>query len=110
MKPLVLIILVFLLAAEACQKKSVPVIAERKTRPYRKVFSTYSPPGSVAADTVAGKMIFMARCNRCHAIPEPQQYTSSRWEVILEGMLPKAGIEKENRVHVRAYLLANAKK
>ena len=54
----------------ACNKKTVPVITERKYEPKGRV-KTFPPPVIISPDTVAGKSIFMARCSRCHGLPEP---------------------------------------
>ena len=94
----------------ACNKKAVPVITERKNEPPKKAVTVYPPPGTIAPDTVEGKVIFMARCGRCHGLPEPNLYTSKRWDGILASMLPKARINGEPAVHVTAYLKANAQK
>ncbi len=93
----------------SCQKKSLPVISERKTEP-PKILSVYPPPGTVVPDTLQGKQVFINRCNYCHGLPEPMQFSIAKWEGILELMIPRAGIRQENAVHVRAYVLANAAK
>lgn len=110
MKPLATICLFISLLVVACQKKSVPVITERKTGPPTKISSPYPPAGTIVPDTVEGKTVFMARCSRCHGLPDPAQFNAVRWESILELMIPRARIDKENAVHVRAYVLANAAK
>jgi len=94
----------------ACQQKSVPVITARKTAPPSTTISIYAPPGTVQPDTSAGKIFFMNRCSRCHGLPEPTQFTASRWEGILESMIPRTGLDKESAVHVRAYIMTGAVK
>jgi hypothetical protein len=89
-----------------CQKKSVPVITERKSEP-PKIARLYPPEGSVLPDTLMGKTVFINRCSRCHGLPDLQKYTRERWEDILESMIPGAGINQENAVHIRAYVLAS---
>jgi cytochrome c5 len=110
MKLLVPGCLFLLVASLACQKKSVPEITGRKTTPPVSVAAQYPPAATVAPDTIQGKAVFMARCNRCHGIPDPHQYTSARWELILASMLPRTRISNDNAVHVRAWVLANATK
>ena len=110
MRSLVIICLFLILTFIACQKKTVPVITERKTDPPEKIGTIYPPAGTVTPDTVEGKTVFITRCGRCHGLPDPVQFNSVRWESILELMIPRARIDKENAVHIRAYVLANAAK
>lgn len=107
MKPLVCYWLTAIVFIAACQKKSVPVISARKSPPPKIQGSVYAPAGTVQPDTVQGKTVFMARCNRCHGLPSPETYSAKQWENILLLMIPRAGIGNENAVHVKAYVLAN---
>jgi hypothetical protein len=108
MKHLVFVFLIFFLSA--CQKKAMPVITERKTSPPPKVAAIYPPAGTVVPDTLTGKSVFINRCGRCHGLPDLASYTTKIWEGILESMIPRARIEQQNAVHVRAYVMANAAK
>lgn len=110
MRSVVIICLILILTFIACQKKTVPVITERKTDPPAKIGSIYPPAGTVAPDTAEGRAVFIERCGRCHGLPDPVQFNAVRWESILELMIPRARIDKEIAVHVRAYVLANAAK
>ncbi len=110
MKLLAFVSVIFLITSVSCQKKSLPAITGREAgSPIRTVFS-YPPASTAAPDTIQGKAIFMARCSRCHGLPDPHQYTEGRWDVILESMLPRTRMSNANAVHVRAYVLANAVK
>ena len=91
-----------LLVCVSCQKKNLPVITDRVISPERVT--------TVAPDTMAGKSIFMARCSRCHGLPVPAQYTKTRWEVILSYMMPRARLTSVQKVHITAWLQANAAK
>ena len=95
------------LVVAACQKKSVPVITERKAAPIE-LPALYPPNGTVAPDTIIGKTVFTGRCSRCHGLPDLSLYTEEKWENILASMIPRSGIPMDNRVHLRAYVLANA--
>lgn len=94
----------------ACQHQSIPVITDRKAEKPKRIVSVYAPPGTVTADTSAGKTLFMASCSRCHGLPEIRLYREPRWEGILLTMIPKTRLNEEQAVHVRAYVLANAVK
>lgn len=103
--------LIFLiLLAAACHKKAVPVITERKTELPKKFESIYPPEQTVSPDTIAGKRIFMARCDRCHGLPGTKQFSVEKWDDILPTMFPRAGLNNEEALHVRAYILANTTK
>lgn len=97
-----------LLLVVACHKKALPVIAERKAELPKKVESIYPPRPTVAPDSVAGKQIFMARCVRCHGLPDAKQFTKEKWDDILPLMFPRSGLSNEEALHVRTWLLANA--
>lgn len=64
--------------AVACNKKTVPVITERKNEPPKGIVTTFTSTGIISPDTVAGKNLFMARCSRCHGLPEPTLYSEKR--------------------------------
>lgn len=98
---------IMLLIVAACQKKAVPVITERKAAPIE-LPALYPPNGTVAPDTIIGKTVFTGRCSRCHGLPDLLLYNEEKWENILASMIPRAGIPMDNRVHLRAYVLANA--
>lgn len=100
----------FLLILVSCQKKTVPLITERKSEPPRKLSSIYPPQATVAADTLAGKRLFAGRCGRCHGLPDTHQFNAERWDDILPLMFPRSGFNNEEALHVRAWVLANAKR
>lgn len=110
MKKTIAIITALFLVLAACQKKAVPVITERKADPPKKIDSQYPPKETVAPDTLAGKTLFTSRCDRCHALPEIKQFNIDRWDDILAVMFPRARLNNEEALHVRAYLLLNAAK
>jgi cytochrome c5 len=93
--------------AVACTKKSLPTITARTSEPSRPVTASTA---DIIPDLETGKTIFTNRCGRCHGLPEPAKYTSQRWETILATMIPRARLDKEQEVHITAYLKANAAK
>jgi len=100
-------LLLCLVIAEACSKKSVPVITARTSEPAKPVTATAT---DIIPDLETGKMIFTNRCGRCHGLPEPAQFSIQRWETILAIMIPRARLNKEQETHITAWLKANAKK
>ena len=99
-------LLLFLLVS--CQKKAVPVISDRKARVPQKIESIYPPKATITPDTLAGRRIFVNRCDRCHGLPLTAQFSIRQWDAILPTMFPRAGLSNEEALHVRAYLLATA--
>jgi cytochrome c5 len=90
----------------SCQKKTVPVISERKKQPAGPEIA--APSATIIPDTSTGKIVFINRCGKCHGLPEPDQFTAKRWDGILSYMIPRAKLNNEQGVHVTAYLKANA--
>jgi cytochrome c5 len=87
---------------QACQKKTLPTITSRTTEPSKPVTVV-----NVKPDIAIGKTIFTNRCGRCHALPEPLQFTAQRWDGILARMMPRARLDKEQEVHVTAFIKEN---
>lgn len=56
-----------------------------------------------------GKTIFLANCDKCHALKEPETITVTKWERVLPRMSKKANLSDEHAGKVRAYVLAHAK-
>jgi len=107
MKKSILFFIVSAILIIACNKKSVPVITERKTDSSQPVTVN---PSTVIPDTLIGKIVFTNQCGKCHGLPDPIQFSSKRWDEILFYMIPKARLNDEQAVHVTAYVHANALK
>jgi hypothetical protein len=103
-----LVVSILLLIVYGCRQGSVPVITGRNTVRPAISLSVYAGKGTVQEDTVAGRMVFMARCNRCHGLPRPEAYNTVMWEAVLLRMIPRSRIDTVNAVHLKAYVLANA--
>lgn len=103
-----IIIIIFLLIVSACQKKSVPTITGRTSKPNKEKSTPL--PGTIAPDTAIGKIIFVNRCGKCHGLPLPSQFNEKMWGEILISMMPKARLKNEQKIHLTAYVMDNAKK
>ena len=101
-----LAILTLILFVIACNKKALPVITARIPEPPAPAKTIID----VKPDMEIGKRVFTNRCGGCHDLPRPAQYTAQRWDGILSSMIPKAGLNGEQGIHVTAYLKANAAK
>jgi hypothetical protein len=63
-------------------------------------------PGDWSA---SGKMIFEAKCGRCHDLPKPVSYSYHRWSSIMDDMAPKAKLNDSEKTMVLTYVQDNAK-
>lgn len=52
---------------------------------------------------------YKARCSVCHPMHEPHEHTVNQWPGIIKMMAPRAGLNKEERAIITAYLQSNAK-
>ena len=102
MKTIILMLAFFTGIIQACQKKTLPTITTRTTEPAKPVTIV-----DVKPDMAIGKIIFTNRCSRCHALPEPVQFTAARWDGILSIMIPRARLDKEQEIHVTAFVKEN---
>ena len=88
----------------ACQKKSLPVITERT--------ATISIPkldtANLVPDPESGRMLFANRCDKCHGLPTPVQFTEKKWETIIALMAPRARLNNQEIVDVLAFVKAHA--
>ena len=103
MKTIIFILAIFTGIIQACQKKTLPTITTRTTEPSKPVTVAVD----VKPDAAIGKIIFSNRCSRCHALPEPVQFTAQRWDGILARMIPRARLDKEMEIQVTAFIKAN---
>lgn len=101
--------ILLLLVLASCQKKSLPLVTERNAELPRKLNNIYPPQATVAPDSLAGKRLFAGRCGRCHGLPDTRQFNTERWDEILPLMFPRSGFNNEEALHVRTWVLANAK-
>jgi hypothetical protein len=106
MKKAILILVVMIGIIQACTKKSIPTITDRTIDPPK----PESPVANVKPDLVIGQRVFTNKCGKCHDLPDPARYTAERWDGILRSMIPRAGISREQEVHLTAYVKSNAAK
>lgn len=78
-----------------------------KTAPSTQTSSTQSTSTSTAA--AAGKETYVAKCQRCHSLKNPANYTTDQWVPILNNMAAKANLSDDEKANVMAYVDANAK-
>jgi hypothetical protein len=82
------------IAVWSCSHKTTPSQATATTSP--------------AID--AGKSIYIAKCQRCHGLKDPADYTANQWVPILDNMAKKAALTDDEKANVLAYVDANARK
>lgn len=96
------IILFVLFVVSACARKTAPQIPERtvSTR-------SINVEADLKGDPVKGKQVFTAGCKRCHSLPESGQFTRSRWDAVLPGMIRNAGLDAQETADIREYIYSN---
>ncbi|HMK24552.1 MAG TPA: hypothetical protein VK483_00880 [Chitinophagaceae bacterium] len=103
MKTIIFFLAICTVIIQACQQKALPMITTRTTEPSKPVTAVVD----VKPDAAVGKIIFTNRCGRCHALPDPVQFTAQRWDLILARMIPRARLDKEQEIHVTAFIKEN---
>lgn len=56
-----------------------------------------------------GQNLFESSCTQCHKLFEPNSRDASKWNNVLDRMLPKTSLSAEEGKLVQAYLLVNSK-
>ena len=59
-----------------------------------------APTGSAAE----GKMLYLAKCQKCHKLKNIDDYNSERWDVVLPDMASKAKIEMKDQTLIGHYV------
>lgn len=106
MKKIVFLTLVTGFILIACHRKTVP--------PAQTTQATTTVPVQTTTDSATmlvdqGKLVYTARCGKCHALKNTANYTTDRWQQILIKMIPKAKLDENQAKQVTAYVMANAK-
>ena len=57
-----------------------------------------------------GKGIYTTKCSKCHATKDVTAFTTTRWEGILQKMIPKAKLNETESQQVTAYVMEYAAK
>jgi cytochrome c5 len=57
-----------------------------------------------------GKTVYVTKCNTCHALKTPGDYTADQMKNILAAEIPKAKLDSKETEQVTAYLMANVKR
>lgn len=109
-----LFLFAFVVLAYSCSKRTAPAKSEPSVvvtpppppPPPDTLAVAATPPPAVGA----GKELFLAKCGRCHALKQPENYTAERWTGIMEKMAPKARLTDDEKKNVVAYVHYYAKK
>lgn len=70
---------------------------------------TVASPETVAPlseDLAAGKSLYENRCNKCHGLAAPNEYTVEQWVPILQRMQIKAKIDDAQRESIYRYIVS----
>ena len=75
-----------------------------------KGLQTPIPDGTKPVDLEPGKTVYVTKCNGCHALKSPSDFTVDQTYAYLKIEKPKAKLSNKEDEQVTAYLLANAKR
>jgi len=64
-------------------------------------------PGVTATSLSAGRELFLAKCNGCHAYPDLTAISEDRWPGILNSMAKKSHLGPDERTEVLQFILAS---
>lgn len=56
------------------------------------------------ANEVDANSILTEKCSRCHATPNPQNYSPEKWDMMVDKMAPNAKLSEEEKEALRAIL------
>lgn len=76
----------------------------------KKTTSSEAAKTYTQADLDNGMMIWQTNCKKCHELYPPENYNQQRWNGILDHMIPKAKLNKDDGDLVRAYIMQHAPK
>ena len=93
------IIILFLLVLVSCARKTAPQIPERTV-----ATRSINVEADLKGDPVKGKQLFSVGCKRCHGLPEAGQFTRSRWDAVLPGMIRNAGLDGQEAADIREFI------
>jgi len=107
-------IITFSLLVFACSRKTVSTSSTAPTA----TTSASPTEGSTESTSVAahaalveqGKGIYTTKCAKCHAAKDVTAFTTTRWEGILQKMIPKAKLNETESQQVTAYVMEYAAK
>ncbi len=67
-------------------------------------------PGITYAEAVKGFHLYKSKCNGCHGLHRPNEFTKQGWEHLLPEMLAKAKLyDSTDKKNLVDYLIANSK-
>ena len=70
--------------------------------------STAKPPAMPGTDDMA-QSLYANKCTRCHGLKDPGNFTASRWDGILNVMVPRANLTSDEKSTIVNYIKAHAK-
>jgi cytochrome c5 len=94
-----------MIAVYSCTKKATPVKSGTATQ------TTETETKVVASAEViaAGKIVYEAKCGKCHALHATDEFTAAKWVPLVDAMAPKARLTEVEKTNVLAYVQSAAK-
>lgn len=56
-----------------------------------------------------GRWMYERKCQQCHELYDPREYTQRSWKRAVKRYAPRAGLQREDRPYVEQYLFENAR-
>lgn len=109
-KKLAFVFLGFLTIAIAvsCASKTI-ANAGKVNQPIKSAENTPNTNENLKALMAKGEEIYRTKCTRCHGVPETSEYSSNRWDRIINEMAPKARLDATEKNAVMVYVKAGAR-
>lgn len=62
-------------------------------------------PNISLEDLKKGHEVYTTKCNRCHGLKNPTNYSSEQWTKIIGSMAPKAKLDENQKAMLTQYLM-----
>jgi hypothetical protein len=91
------------LMALACAGKFLPVPSEGQA-----AYATRSGKPSTVSTLDQGRDLYVARCDKCHALPAVQDHSPEKWDRIMNKMKLEAELTPREDYLVRTYVVSSS--
>ena len=116
MKSTMSLILLATVILVSCSKKISPAQQTAAAPPAQATQVSPPPPPvepatrSIDVKADQGKIVYQAKCGKCHGLKNPADFTVSQWDGIMRKMGPNARLTTDETDQVVAYVRSLAKK
>ena len=104
-----LTLVIMVIGVYSCSHKVTPAAPVAATTPPVDSVHTVTATVEDATMVANGKLVYEAKCGKCHGLVAPEKFTKERWVGLVNWMAPKAKTTDEEKAEVLAYVQHNAK-